>query len=88
MVNKDAVKIVQKLKNLQGLQSVGITTNGIVLAKKLEELKKAGLDLINISLDTLQEKKYGFITRRPSAGFQKVIFAIFASKIDVKLTLD
>ena len=55
---------------------MAITTNGIVLSKKLEELKKAGLDRINISLDTLQEKKYAFITRRPMIGFHRVMDSI------------
>ena len=36
----------------------------------------AGLDYLNISLDTLQEKKYGFVTRRPSNGFHRVMQAI------------
>jgi len=53
-----------------------MTTNGIVLAKKLDALKNAGLDMINISLDTLEEKKYAFITRRPMVGFQRVMDAI------------
>ena len=59
---------------------MAITTNGIVLAKKLDALKKAGLDMINISLDTLEEKKYAFITRRPMAGFQKVSTCAFFLK--------
>merc|ERR1712062_188029 len=68
--------IIRRLKALEGLESVAITTNGIVLSKKLEELKKAGLDRINISLDTLQEKKYAFITRRPMIGFHRVMDSI------------
>ena len=42
---------------------VAMTTNGITLTRKLPELVEAGLDAINISLDTLQPKKFGFITR-------------------------
>ena len=42
----------------------------------LKDLKLAGLDYLNISLDTLQEKKYGFVTRRPSNGFHRVMQAI------------
>ena len=72
----DVIEIISRLKSLEGLETVAITTNGIVLAKKLEDLQKAGLDMINISLDTLKEKKYAFITRRPSAGYQKVMKAI------------
>ena len=40
-----------------------MTTNGITLKRKLPELMDAGLDAINISLDTLQPKKFGFVTR-------------------------
>lgn len=51
-----------------------MTTNGIVLTKKLVALQKAGLDIINISLDTLQCKKYEKITRRK--GWDKVMMGI------------
>ncbi len=40
-----------------------MTTNGITLGKKLPELAEAGLDALNISLDTLNPKKFSFITR-------------------------
>lgn len=42
---------------------VAMTTNGITLRKKLPELTEAGLDALNISLDTLNPKKFSFITR-------------------------
>lgn len=41
-----------------------MTTNGITLARKLPQLKKAGLNLLNISLDTLVPQKFEFVTRR------------------------
>ena len=72
MVRPDVIEIISRLKSMDGLETVAITTNGIVLAKKLNDLQKAGLDMINLSLDTLEEKKYAFVTRRPSAGFHKV----------------
>ena len=76
LVRPDVIDLVAKLKALEGLETVAITTNGIVLAKKLDALKNAGLDMINLSLDTLEEKKYAFITRRPMAGFHKVMNSI------------
>lgn len=76
LVRPDVVDIVASLKKLSGLKTVAITTNGIVLSKKLPALTDAGLDAINISLDTLVPKKYAFVTRRPSAGFQRVMTAI------------
>lgn len=57
-----------------GLQNIGITTNGITLARKLPHLKMAGLDQLNISLDTLVPAKFEFITRRK--GFKNVLEAI------------
>lgn len=72
MVRPDLVDIIAKLKAIKGIKTVAMTTNGIVLSKKLDDLKKAGLDQLNISLDTLEEKKYAFVTRRPAKGFHRV----------------
>ena len=58
-------------QNENRLKMIGVTTNGIVLGRKLSALKKAGLDAINISLDTLQPLKYEFVTRR--RGFERVM---------------
>ena len=57
-----------------GIEKIGITTNGIVLPRKLEALQKAGLNQLNISLDTLDPDKFTEITRRN--GFQRVIQSI------------
>ena len=51
-----------------------MTTNGVTLSHKLGALKEAGLKGINISLDTLQHKKFEFITRR--RGWDKVMRGI------------
>jgi cyclic pyranopterin phosphate synthase len=61
---------MNKLRS-EGLQSIAMTTNGVTLAKKLPKLQEAGLDRINISLDTLIPAKFEFITRRK--GWQKVM---------------
>ena len=68
------VLYVDKLKKLEGLETLAMTTNGILLARKLPALKEAGLDLLNVSLDTLVPAKFEFITRRK--GFEKVIQGI------------
>ena len=54
-----------------------MTTNGITLTKNLAALRDAGLDMINISLDTLVAAKFEFITRR--RGWDKVMQAIDAA---------
>jgi cyclic pyranopterin phosphate synthase len=59
LLRKDIVEIV---KSLPSFNEISMTTNGILLAKKAEELKEAGLSRVNISLDTLNAEKYRFIT--------------------------
>jgi GTP 3',8-cyclase / cyclic pyranopterin monophosphate synthase len=73
-VRKDLIDIITNLKKIEKLQSVSITTNGLMLTKQLVGLQKAGLDAINISLDTLQTKKFEQITRRK--GWERVIAGI------------
>ena len=51
-----------------------MTTNGLVLTKKLVSLQRAGLDMINISLDTLKPDRYEKITRRK--GWERVMMGI------------
>jgi cyclic pyranopterin phosphate synthase len=53
---------------------VGVTTNGLLLQKKLQSLYEAGVDRLNISLDTLQPNKFAQITRRQ--GFERVLESI------------
>lgn len=58
------VVFAAELKKLEGLKTVAITTNAINLARLLPKLKEAGLDLINVSLDSLVPAKFEFIVRR------------------------
>lgn len=54
------------------MDSIGITTNGILLTRLLPDLVEAGLTHVNISLDSLNPIKFERISRRPSATWQKV----------------
>ncbi|XP_014958178.2 molybdenum cofactor biosynthesis protein 1 isoform X4 [Ovis aries] len=74
LIRPDVVDIVAQLRRLEGLRTIGITTNGINLARLLPQLQKAGLSAINISLDTLVPAKFEFIVRRK--GFHKVMEGI------------
>ncbi|XP_076620506.1 molybdenum cofactor synthesis 1 isoform X2 [Colletes latitarsis] len=73
-VRKDIVDIIAGLKQLPGLKQVAITTNGLTLPRLLPSLQRAGLDAINISLDTLKENRFEQFTRRK--GWPRVIAAI------------
>ncbi|XP_075226373.1 molybdenum cofactor synthesis 1 isoform X2 [Lycorma delicatula] len=64
----------ERLRELDGLKTIAITTNGLTLTRHLLPLQRAGLDLLNISLDTLKSDRYEVITRRH--GWQRVIAGI------------
>ncbi|AGB41191.1 molybdenum cofactor biosynthesis protein A [Halobacteroides halobius DSM 5150] len=62
LVRKGAVDLIRMLKNISGIEEVALTTNGVLLAKYASQLVTAGLDRVNISLDTLQQDKFREIT--------------------------
>nr|CAB3480873.1 unnamed protein product [Digitaria exilis]CAB3482873.1 unnamed protein product [Digitaria exilis] len=76
-IRKDIEDICLHLSGLKGLKTLAMTTNGIVLSKKLPKLKECGLNALNISLDTLVPAKFEFMTRRK--GHSKVMESIDAA---------
>ena len=64
LVRKGICGLVRKIKATPGIESVAITTNATLLARMAPELKEAGVDRVNISLDTLDEEQFHAITRR------------------------
>ncbi len=80
LVRQDIVEIIEKLPEFR---EISMTTNGIRLSEFAHDLKKAGLDRVNISLDTLDERKYSHATR--GGRIDRVISGIEAA-VDAKLT--
>jgi molybdenum cofactor biosynthesis protein A len=70
-LRKDLVDIVAGLAALNPTL-IGMTTNGITLAKQLPGLVDAGLSSMNLSLDTLNEDKFAKLTRRPATYMSRV----------------
>lgn len=68
LVRRDIVTLVHGLKNIPGIETVALTTNGVLLGEMLDDLLDAGLDAVNLSLDTLDGGKFLSITRRPLFG--------------------
>ena len=67
LVRRGCPEVIRMIKNIPGTELVTLTTNGLLLGEQLEALLSAGLDAVNISLDTLDIKKYEWIT-----GFDKL----------------
>ena len=86
LVRKNVAQLVAGLKNIPGIRKVTMTTNGILLAQQLPALLAAGLDSVNISLDTLRPEVFRQITARDEfAAVQAGLQAALESGIPVKL---
>ena len=84
LLRKDLVSIVRRLRPLPGLAELTLTTNGHLLAGAARALKEAGLDRLNLSVDTLDPEKFKKITggagdlAKLSAGVDAALAAGFA----------
>ncbi|MBI4570421.1 MAG: GTP 3',8-cyclase MoaA [Chloroflexi bacterium] len=64
LVRRDLPALIEKLSRIEGLTSLSLTTNGFALKELCGELVAAGLQRINVSLDTPVREKFAHITRR------------------------
>ena len=85
LIRKNVVELVRMIKRVKGIEHLGMTTNGVLLDKLAQPLRDAGLDSVNISMDTLNPERYKKRTRIGdisyalkgieaafSAGFKKI----------------
>jgi len=77
LLRKDLASLIESAAAVPGVESVHLTTNGILLPEKAEDLLAAGLTGLNISLDTLDAAKFFEITRR--SGVEKVLDSMRAA---------
>lgn len=68
LVKRNILSICEKTACTPGIRNVCITTNGVLLPPIARDLKQAGVNRINLSLDTLDPEKYRFVTRRGELG--------------------
>jgi GTP 3',8-cyclase len=78
LVRPDLAELVRMIASVPGIQDLSLTTNGILLASQAKVLAEAGLNRVNISLDTLQPEKFKKITR--GGSFEKVWQGIQAAE--------
>ncbi len=85
LVRRGIVDFCRMLKAIEGVEELCVTTNGSLLSSLAEPLKKAGVDRLNVSLDTLRPDRFNYITRlgtlqdilsgldaAEKAGFEKI----------------
>jgi cyclic pyranopterin phosphate synthase len=63
LVRRDLTSLIRDLRSIPAIESLTVTTNGILLAETAASLRDAGLTRVNVSLDTLREERYKEITR-------------------------
>lgn len=74
LVRKGVVDICRLIKEIPEIEELCLTTNGFLLEEFADDLKKAGVDRYNVSLDTLDENKFRKITR--NGDLKKVLRGI------------
>jgi GTP 3',8-cyclase len=78
LLRRDLPRLVRMLAELPGIKDVGLTTNGLLLASQAQALYDAGLRRINVSLDTLDPRRFRAVSRRD--GLEQVLAGIEAAK--------
>lgn len=63
LVKRGIVRLCEKIASVDGVNELCITTNGTMLDNFASDLKSAGVNRVNISLDTLDSRKFSYITR-------------------------
>lgn len=85
-VRTDLMKLIRSIVNVKGIQQLHLTTNGILTAPHIPELKALGISSVNLSLDTLDRRRFHEITRRDE--FERTYMTmgmLFASGIPLKI---
>jgi cyclic pyranopterin phosphate synthase len=79
LVRRGIVTLIKMIADIEGIKDLSLTTNGILLSRFAEELKSAGLNRVNISLDTVNPQKFTFLTR--GGNLNDVFNGIEAAKL-------
>ncbi|MDH5398983.1 MAG: GTP 3',8-cyclase MoaA [Cyclobacteriaceae bacterium] len=69
-IRRDFIAFLSRLSSIDGLDKISITTNGLLTARYIDDLKRLGITNINLSMDTLRPDVFKKITRRDE--FNKV----------------
>lgn len=78
LVRKDCVDLIRGIREISGVETIAMTTNGVLLGNYGKQLKEAGVDGVNISLDTLNPEEFYKITGKRE--LQEVLAGIRAAK--------
>ncbi|WP_226535846.1 GTP 3',8-cyclase MoaA [Fictibacillus halophilus] len=78
LLRKGLPDLLKRLRSIEGIKDIALTTNGVLLPKLAVELKDAGMDRVTVSLDTLDDQLFGHINGR-GVGVQPILKGIEAA---------
>jgi cyclic pyranopterin phosphate synthase len=79
LIRRDLVQLVRLLKDVEGIDDISLSTNAVLLADHAEELRAAGVNRVNISLDSLREERVDALARR-SGYYERILAGIAAAE--------
>jgi cyclic pyranopterin phosphate synthase len=68
LVRRDLSTLVRKLRAVDGIEDIALSTNAVLLEEQADELRAAGIDRLNVSLDSLAPARVDAISRRPGSA--------------------
>lgn len=80
LVRQDLPVLVEQLRGIPGIEDISLSTNAILLPRFAAELRLAGVDRVNVSLDTLKRDRFETIARRPTRLFDETMAGIEAAE--------
>ncbi len=85
-VRKDLMTFLRKISNINGLEHIHITTNGILTLPHIKDLKDLGISGVNLSLDTIDKDRFKVLTRRDELdAVLETLHALIAHEIPTKI---
>ena len=86
LVRRGCDSLIREIKQIEGIDMVTLTTNGVLLEEMLPQLQEAGVDAINVSLDTRNRARYLEVTGKDMyEQVERGIEAVYKSGIPLKI---
>ncbi|MFN3393696.1 MAG: GTP 3',8-cyclase MoaA, partial [Candidatus Thermochlorobacter sp.] len=85
-VRNGLIDFLERLAAIDGIEEINITTNGVLTAPFVKDLKRIGISSVNLSLDTLDRERFKTITRRDEFdAVMKTFYALLEHGIPTKI---
>jgi cyclic pyranopterin phosphate synthase len=80
LVRRDLPDLVRLLRRVEAIDDISLSTNAVLMEGLAEELREAGVDRVNVSLDTLKKDRFAALARRPERFYDDTMAGIAAAE--------